>query len=76
MKQRAITSFNASKMVILMRKTERTGKPKLIKDAELEALFDEDLCQTQEELAESLGVTRSTISRPLKTLRMIRKQGK
>jgi len=35
---------------------ERVRKPKLVEDAELEALFDEDLCQTQEELAETLGV--------------------
>jgi len=35
------------------------GRLKLIEDAKLEALFDEDLCQTQEELAESLGVVQS-----------------
>jgi len=29
-------------------------RPKLDEDAELEALVDEDPCQTQEELAESL----------------------
>jgi len=48
---------------------ERVGK--LIEDAELEALFDEDLCQTQEELAESLGVAQATIFMRLKALRMI-----
>ena len=36
---------------------ERPGKPKKFKDEELEALLDEYCCQTQEELAESLGVT-------------------
>jgi len=41
----------------------------------LEALLDEDLCQTQKELAESLGVVRSTISMRLKALGMIQKQG-
>jgi len=35
---------------------ERAEKLKLIKDEELKALFDEDPCQTQEELAESLKV--------------------
>jgi len=42
----------------------------------LEALLDEDPCQTQEGLAESLGVVQSTISMRLKALEMIRKQGK
>jgi len=28
---------------------KHTGRPKLVEDAELEALFDEDPCQTQEE---------------------------
>jgi len=47
----------------------------LVEHAELEALLDEDPCQTQEELAESLGVVQSTISMCLKTLGMIQKQG-
>jgi len=34
------------------------GRPKLVENAELEALLHEDLCQTQEELAESLGVAQ------------------
>lgn len=33
------------------------GRVKVFKDAELEALLNEDLCQSQEELAPSLGVT-------------------
>jgi len=33
------------------------GREKVFKDAELEALLHEDSCQTQEELAGSLGVT-------------------
>ena len=36
----------------------REGSQKTFEDAELEALLDEDPCQTQEELASSLGVTR------------------
>ena len=36
---------------------ERPRQPKQFEDEELEALLDEDCCQTQEELAESLGIT-------------------
>ena len=36
---------------------ERPGQRKKFEDEELEALLDEDCCQKQEELAESLGVT-------------------
>ena len=35
---------------------ERPGQPKKSEDEELDALLNEDCCQTQEELAESLGV--------------------
>jgi len=35
----------------------RSGQPKKFEDKELEALFEKDQSQTQEELAESLGVT-------------------
>ena len=34
---------------------ERSGRPKVYEDAELEALLDEDSCQTQKELI--LGIT-------------------
>ena len=54
---------------------ERPGQPKKFEDAELEALLDEDSCQTQEELAKSFGVTRQAISHRLKLLGMIQKQG-
>jgi len=40
----------------------RSGQPKKIEDKELEALLEEDRSQTQEELAESLGVTQQTVS--------------
>ena len=53
----------------------REGRSKTFEDAELEALLDEDPCQTQEELALALGVTRQAISKRLLTLGMIRKQG-
>jgi [histone H3]-lysine36 N-dimethyltransferase SETMAR len=47
---------------------ERPGAPKKFEDDELEALLDEDPCQTQEELAETLGVEQQTISHRLKQL--------
>jgi len=53
---------------------ERSGRPKIYEDAELEALLDEDSYQMQKELALTLGVTQ-TISYRLKSLGMIQKQG-
>jgi len=47
---------------------ERSGRPKVYEDTELEALLDEDSCQTQKELALTLGVTQQTISYRLKSL--------
>ena len=52
----------------------REGRPKTVKDVELEALLNEDSCQTQEELSSSLGVTRQVISKRLHALGMIQKQ--
>lgn len=54
---------------------ERPGQTKKFDDADLMALLDEDPCQTQEELAKTLGVAHATISRRLKAMRMIQKQG-
>ena len=54
---------------------ERPEQPKKFEDEELEALLDEDCCQTQEELAESLGVTQAAISKCLKAAGYIQKQG-
>ncbi|GJQ65186.1 hypothetical protein Trydic_g7326 [Trypoxylus dichotomus] len=51
------------------------GRPKTFKDAELEALLDEDPCQTQQELSLALGVTRQAISKRLHALEMIQNQG-
>ncbi|GFT40249.1 mariner Mos1 transposase [Trichonephila clavipes] len=51
------------------------GRDKIFKDAELEALLDQDSCQTQQELAGSLGVTQQAISKRLKVMGMIQKQG-
>jgi len=54
---------------------KRAGRSKLIEDAELEALLNEDPRQSQIEFGESLGVARSTISMHLKAWAMIQKKG-
>ena len=43
---------------------ERSGRSKVYEDAELEALLDQDSCQTQEKFAR-LGVTQQAISHRL-----------
>ena len=54
---------------------ERSGALKKFEDEELEALLDEDTCQVQAKLVESLGVDHTTVSKHLKGLGMIQKQG-
>ena len=54
---------------------EREGRPVTFEDTELEALLEQDSCQTQEELAETLGVTQQAISNRLKAMDMVEKQG-
>lgn len=54
---------------------KRSGQPKKFEDEELEALLEEDSCQTEEMLAESLGVTQQAISHRLKLLGYLQKQG-
>ncbi|EGI67986.1 Mariner Mos1 transposase [Acromyrmex echinatior] len=51
------------------------GREKVFEDAELKALLDQDSCQNQKELARSLGVIQSAISKRLKAMGMIQKQG-
>jgi len=52
---------------------ERAGRPKLVEDAELEALFDEDPSQTQKELLiKSCSINHF---HAYKALGMIQKQG-
>ena len=58
-----------------MEDVKRPRQPKKFEGEELEALLDEDCCQTQEELAESLGVTQADISKRLKAAGYIQKQG-
>ncbi|CAK9811516.1 Mariner Mos1 transposase [Anthophora quadrimaculata] len=55
---------------------ERSGTPKKLEDEELEQLLNEDPCQTQQELAEELGVTQQAISVRLKKLGRIQKVGR
>jgi len=52
-----------------------SGREKIFKNAELEALLHENLCQTQEESTGSLGVIQQAISKRLKAMGMIQKQG-
>ena len=49
---------------------ERPEQPKKFEDEELEALLDEDCCQTQEKLTESLGVTQSAFFKSFKSNRI------
>ena len=58
-----------------MEDEERPGQRKKFEDEELEALLDEDCCQTQKELAESVGVTQAAISKRFKAAGYIQKQG-
>ncbi|GFU28593.1 mariner Mos1 transposase [Trichonephila clavipes] len=51
------------------------GREKLFEDVELEALLDQDSCQTQQELAGSLRVTQQAISKRLKLLARQRRNG-
>ncbi|EGI66234.1 Mariner Mos1 transposase, partial [Acromyrmex echinatior] len=53
----------------------RSGQPKKFEDKELEVLLEEDQSQTQEELAESLGVTKKAVSARLRVMGIIQKQG-
>jgi [histone H3]-lysine36 N-dimethyltransferase SETMAR len=56
---------------------EPRGKPpKRFEDTELRTLLDQDDLQTQEELAEQLGVNRSTVSRRLSAMGLIQKLSK
>ncbi|KAG5311344.1 MOS1T transposase, partial [Pseudoatta argentina] len=54
---------------------ERSGAPKKFQDEELEQLLDEDPSQTLPELGKILQVDESTVSKRLKGLGMIQKQG-
>ncbi|GBP07964.1 Mariner Mos1 transposase [Eumeta japonica] len=73
---RAESGFNPSRTVNLMSKTSMAVEERRFSNnAELEALLDQDLCQTQQELAGSLGITQQAISKCLKVMGIIQKQG-
>lgn len=54
---------------------ERPGQSKKFEDPELQALLDEDPCQTQKQFAEALGVCQKTITNRLKAMGKILKCG-
>ncbi|GBP65664.1 Mariner Mos1 transposase [Eumeta japonica] len=54
---------------------DRSGRPKIYDDAELDELLEEDSSQTQKELALTLEVARRAVEHRLKSLGMIHKQG-
>ncbi|GBP05155.1 Mariner Mos1 transposase [Eumeta japonica] len=54
--------------------TDRSERPKIYEDAELEDLLEEDSSQIQKKLALTLEVTQKAVSRRLKSLGMIHKQ--
>jgi len=72
-KERVLSSFKNGDFDIADR--HGGGREKVFKDAQLEALLYEDSCQTQDELAGSLGVIQPAISKYLKAMGMIQKQG-
>ena len=58
-----------------VRKCERNGRLKVYEDAELEALLDQDSCQTQEELARILAVTQQGMSHCLISAQFLIRNG-
>ncbi|EGI61409.1 Mariner Mos1 transposase [Acromyrmex echinatior] len=52
-----------------------SGREKVFEDAELETLLDQESCQNQKELARSLRMTQQAISKRVKVMGMIQKQG-
>ncbi|GBP45668.1 Mariner Mos1 transposase [Eumeta japonica] len=55
---------------------DRSGRPKIYEDAELEELLEEDSSQIEKELALTLEVTQKAVSRHLISLGMIHKQAR
>jgi len=55
---------------------ERSRRPRAFEDEELQALVDEDPCQTQKQLAEALNCAQFVISDRLKALGKVYKEGK
>lgn len=53
----------------------RSGRPETIKDDRLQALLDKNSAQTQEELADQLGVTQVAVSKRLHAMGKVKKKG-
>ena len=70
-----ILHLTYTRLIFGLEDKERPGQPKKFENEELVALLDEDCCQTQEELAEFLGVTQAAISKRLKATGYVQKQG-
>ena len=54
----------------------RDWSPVKFEDTELEAILDQDSCQTPEGLAKTFGMTQQAISNRHKAVGMVQKQGK
>ena len=61
--------------IIDVENKEQSGARKTLEDEELEALLLEYSYQTLAQLAGSLGVDHTTVSKRLKAIEMIQKQG-
>ena len=59
-----------------MEDKERSGRPRIFKDEELQALVDENPCQMQKQLAEALNCAQSLIINRLKALGKVYKEEK
>lgn len=54
---------------------ERSGQPKKFENEKLEALLNENPHQTLKELADALNVTQMAVSKRLKAMGLVQKQG-
>ena len=59
-----------------MSEKPRSGRPQKVSDAEFQELLDRDSAQTQQQLAEKLGITQQGISEILQALGKIQKHGR
>ena len=59
-----------------MKDNDRPGRSSAFEDQELQALLNEDACQTQKQLALQLGVAQQKVSDRLKEMGKILKEGK
>ena len=59
-----------------MEDKQRSGQPKKFQNGELQALLDENPCQILLELAKKLNVTPMCLSKRLRAMEKIQKEGK